>query len=127
MSERVFILAFDHRVSLMRSFFGVEGAPTGADGDRARTAKGVIWRGLQRAIETGPLPSTSAGALVDATYGARVIAEARERFVRVAVPVEASGRRDFAFESPDWRERLGWIPAPERARRAAGVLAGVSR
>jgi sarcosine oxidase subunit beta len=30
----------------------------------------------------------------------------------------------FAHTPPDWRQRLGWIPAPERTRRDAGVLAG---
>jgi sarcosine oxidase subunit beta len=33
----------------------------------------------------------------------------------------------FARTPPDWRQRLGWIPAPERMRRDAGVLAGASR
>lgn len=33
----------------------------------------------------------------------------------------------FADTPPDWRERLGWIPAPERTRANAGLLAGVAR
>jgi myo-inositol catabolism protein IolC len=103
--ERLYVLAFDHRRSLMTSFFGVEGAPSAEDVDRARLAKQVIWEGLLRAIDEG-VPRASAAALVDATYGADVIAAAAARGIRVGVPVEASGRRELAFEHADWRERL---------------------
>jgi myo-inositol catabolism protein IolC len=103
--DRRYVLAFDHRRSLMTSFFGVEGEPSDEDVDRARLAKQVIWEGLLRAIDDG-VPRASAAALVDATYGADVIAAAAARGIRVAVPVEASGRRELAFEHPDWRERL---------------------
>ena len=105
MSDRLYVLAFDHRRSLMTSFFGVEGEPSPDDVDRARLAKQVIWEGLLRAIDDG-IPRTAAAALVDATYGADVIAAAAAHGIRVGVPVEASGRRELAFEHDDWRERL---------------------
>lgn len=89
----------------MTSFFGVEGEPAPEHVERAREAKHVIWEGLLRALDHG-VPRASAGALVDATYGADVIAAAREAGVKVAVPVEASGRTELAFEHADWRERL---------------------
>jgi myo-inositol catabolism protein IolC len=89
----------------MTSFLGVEGPPGEADAQRARTAKGLVWRGLERAIEEG-LPRASAGALIDATYGIDVIRAARDAGVRFAVPVEDSGREVFSFEVEDWRERL---------------------
>ena len=50
-----------------------------------------------------------AGALVDATFGADAIDRLQDAGLRVAVPVEASGRREFAFEHADWRERLDAI------------------
>jgi myo-inositol catabolism protein IolC len=102
----LFVLAFDHRTSLMRSFFGVEDEPTDHDVDRARTAKRVIWEGLLTAIRDGRVSRTHAAALVDATYGIDVIAAARREGVRVAVPVEASGRAELAFEEVEWRDRL---------------------
>ena len=105
MTDRLYVLAFDHRRSLMTSFFGVHGEPTSDDVRAARDAKQVIWEGLLRAIDDG-VPRAAAAALVDATYGADVIAAAAARGIRVAVPVEASGRRELAFEHEDWRDRI---------------------
>jgi myo-inositol catabolism protein IolC len=105
MTDRLYVLAFDHRRSLMTSFFGVDGEPSADDVDRARLSKQVIWEGLLRAIEDG-VPRAAAAALVDVTYGADVIAAAAARGIRVSVPVEASGRRELAFEHDDWRNRI---------------------
>jgi myo-inositol catabolism protein IolC len=101
---RLYVLAFDHRTSLMTSFFGVHGEPTRADVHRAREAKRLIWEGLLLALD-GAMPGEGA-ALVDATYGRDVIHAAKQRGVRVAVPVEASGRTEMVFEHADWRRRL---------------------
>jgi myo-inositol catabolism protein IolC len=102
----LFVLAFDHRTSLMRSFFGVAGEPTPTDVAGARTAKAVIWEGLLSAVSDGRVARSHAAALVDATYGIEVIAAARREGIRVAVPVEASGRAELAFEDVEWRDRL---------------------
>ena len=104
-----FILAFDHRNSLLTTFFGVAGEPTDAEVAAACEVKRVIADGLFDAIERGLVGTDEAGALVDATYGADAIDGLQDAGVRVAVPVEASGRREFAFEHPDWRERLDAI------------------
>jgi myo-inositol catabolism protein IolC len=103
--DPLYILAFDHRNSLMTRFFDVDGDPPPEIVERAREAKRLIWGGMRRALEEGA-PQGSAGVLVDTTYGSDVIREAREAGVAVAVPVEASGRAEVAFEVPDWRERL---------------------
>jgi myo-inositol catabolism protein IolC len=105
----VCILAFDHRNSFMRSFLGVEREPSPADVARVREAKTLIALGLVRAMAEGAVAADEAGALVDATYGSEAIALARETGIRVAVPVEASGRRELAFEFDDWRDRLDAI------------------
>jgi len=101
----LFVLAFDHRASFMRSFLGIESDPSPADVERARTAKDVIAEGLLEAVRTGAVPRGSAAALVDATYGDRAIAMLRDADLPVAVPVERSGRRELAFED-GWGERL---------------------
>ena len=101
-----FILAFDHRNSLLTTFFGVGGEPTDAEVAAACEVKRVIADGMLDAIERGLVATDEAGALADATYGADAIDALQDAGVRVAVPVEASGRREFAFEHPDWRERL---------------------
>ncbi len=100
------ILAFDHRNSLMTSFFGVTGEPSSRDAEAAAEVKRVVAEGLLTAIDRDLVSHDQAGALFDATYGGDAIAALRAASVRVAVPVEASGRREFAFEHPDWRERL---------------------
>ena len=101
---RLYVLAFDHRHSLMTAFFGVQGDPAVEDVDRARQAKRLIWEGLLCALD-GAMPGEAA-ALVDGTYGRDVIGAAKERGIRVAVPVEASGRAELEFEHADWRRRL---------------------
>ncbi|HTG46414.1 MAG TPA: DUF2090 domain-containing protein [Actinomycetota bacterium] len=98
------MLAFDHRTSLLRAFFGVEGDPGPEDVRRAREAKGVIWDGLVRGRGAGFAGEPA--ALVDATYGAEVIAAAHAAGIPVAVPFEESGRAELAFEHEDWRNRL---------------------
>ena len=109
------ILAFDHRTSFLRSFLGVDGEPTDADVGRARAAKTLIAEGLVRAVGDGRVPAGEAGALVDARFGADALGVARAAGVRVAVPVEASGRRELAFEHDDWRARLDAL-APDWAK-----------
>jgi myo-inositol catabolism protein IolC len=89
----------------MTSFLRVGGATGHADVERARTAKWLVWRGLAEAIDDG-VSATSAGALIDATYGNDVIRAVRDAGVRFATPVEESGREVFSFEADDWRERL---------------------
>jgi myo-inositol catabolism protein IolC len=104
-TDRLHVLAFDHRRSLMRSFFGIAGEPSQEDVERGRLAKRLIWRGLLEACDEGA-PRDSAAALVDVTYGAEVIRDARSARVRIAVPVEESGREVFAFEIPRWSDLL---------------------
>jgi myo-inositol catabolism protein IolC len=104
--DRLFVLAFDHRNSLMTSFFGVEGAPGPEDVERARLAKQLTWEGMRRALETDVVPRERAGVLVDTTYGLDVIRAAQAEGVPVAMPIEASGREELAFEDGGWKQRI---------------------
>jgi myo-inositol catabolism protein IolC len=104
-ADHLYILAFDHRRSLMSAFFGVRGEPSPEDLERARTAKRVIWEGLVATLDAGS-DLQAAAALVDATYGLEVIRDAHARGIRVAVPIEESGRDELAWEHADWRERI---------------------
>jgi len=103
--ERLYILAFDHRTSLMTSFFGVDGEPSAEDVERAGVVKQVIWEGLLKALADGT-PREFAAALVDGRYGLDVIRAARAEGVQVAVPVEASGRAELELEFTDWQARM---------------------
>jgi 5-dehydro-2-deoxygluconokinase len=111
----LFILAFDHRTSLMSGFFGIEGEPTAEAVAKATLAKSVIAEGLAKAIADGAASTLEAGALIDATYGGPAIASAKAAGIRVAVPVEASGRRELSFEHEDWQSRIRAI-APTWAK-----------
>jgi myo-inositol catabolism protein IolC len=107
-TDRLHVLAFDHRRSLLTSFFGVAGQPSDEDVQRARLAKRLIWAGFRRARDEGAA-NGSAAVLIDLTYGEHVIREARSEGIRFAIPMEDSGREEFGFESPRWRDLLDEI------------------
>lgn len=109
MNDCLWTLAFDHRNSLRRSFFGITGDVTEADHQRGRDAKAIIFDGVVAAIEQG-IPVGQPAVLVDEEYGAEVIARARELGIPTAVPVEASGHAVVRFEHGD----EGFGPALER-------------
>ena len=99
-TQSLWTLAFDHRNSLRRSFFGITGEPTAADHHHARVAKALIFDGIVQAIEIG-IPSGQPAVLVDEEYGADVIARARSPGIPTGVPVEASGNALLQFEHGD--------------------------
>ena len=102
------MLAFDHRRSLLTSFFGVAGQPSDEDVERARLAKRLIWEGFLRARDEAAA-NGSAAVLIDVTYANQVISEARSEGIRFAIPVEDSGREEFGFEHPRWADLLDEI------------------
>jgi myo-inositol catabolism protein IolC len=97
---KLFILAFDHRGSFQKKWFGLEGDPTPEDVDRITDAKHLIFEGLLYAAEAGADPAVT-GALVDEQFGGSVPKEARDRGFRLAMPVEKSGQNEFDFEYGD--------------------------
>src|SRR2546423_2745920 len=97
---KLFILAFDHRGSFQKKWFGIEGDPTPEETERISDAKHVIFEGLLHAAEEGTEPSVT-GALVDEQFGGSVPGEARERGFKLAMPVEKSGQNEFDFECGD--------------------------
>jgi myo-inositol catabolism protein IolC len=97
---KLFILAFDHRGSFQKKWFGLEGEPTPEDVERITDAKHLIFEGLLHAADEGADPAVS-GALVDEQFGGTVPREARERGFKLAMPVEKSGQNEFDFEYGD--------------------------
>lgn len=94
----LFVLAFDHRGSFKKKMFGITGRePTPEEKAQLVDAKRLIWEGVKEALEDG-VPSAVVGALVDEEMGADVAREAKERGVRLAMPVEKSGQNTFDFE-----------------------------
>jgi len=61
---KLYILAFDHRGSFQKKFFGIEGEPDGEQTAIIADAKHLIFEGILQAISAGADPSV-AGVLVD--------------------------------------------------------------
>src|SRR5918912_737890 len=97
---RLFILAFDHRGSFQKKWFGLEGDPSPEETERITDAKHLIFEGLLKAADHGGEPSET-GALVDEQFGGTVPRDARERGFKLAMPVEKSGQNEFDFEYGD--------------------------
>jgi myo-inositol catabolism protein IolC len=96
----LFILAFDHRGSFQKKFFGVTGEPTAQEAERISDAKHVIFEGFLRALDEGA-DRTSAGLLVDEQFGAAIARSAKADGLILAMPVEKSGQDEFDFEYGD--------------------------
>jgi myo-inositol catabolism protein IolC len=94
---KLFILAFDHRGSFQKTFFGIEGAPGPDDARRIIDAKKVVFEGMMAALEAGA-DRSAAGVLVDEQFGTEVALTAAELGLVLAMPVEKSGQNEFDFE-----------------------------
>jgi myo-inositol catabolism protein IolC len=120
---KLYILAFDHRGSFQKKWFGLEGDPSPEDTERIADAKRVIYEGLEKALEKGAEPSVT-GALVDEQFGepSGIPTAAREHGLKLAMPVEKSGQNEFDFEyGDDFGTQLGrlktlsdWLHANDR-------------
>ncbi len=93
----LYILAFDHRGSFQKGLFGIEGDPTPEQTARIADAKHLIYEGVRLAVDHG-VEGSAAGVLVDEQFGGTVPAQARQRGVKLAMPVERSGQDDFDFQ-----------------------------
>jgi hypothetical protein len=96
----LFILAFDHRGSFVKKFFGIEGTPSPEDALRIADAKAVIYEGFQGALEGG-VDRVAAGILVDEQFGGEIAKRAMLEHLTLAMPVEKSGQDEFDFEYGD--------------------------
>jgi myo-inositol catabolism protein IolC len=96
----LYILAFDHRGSFVKKFFGITGTPSAEETERIADAKTLIFEGARRAL-AGGLAAASAGVLVDEQFGAGVARAARAEGLTLAMPVEKSGQDEFDFDYGD--------------------------
>jgi len=97
---KLFILAFDHRGSFQKKFFGVEGAPSPEDTQRIIDAKALIFEGAQKGLAAG-VDASSVGILVDEQFGTGVANAAKQQGLMLAMPCEKSGQNEFDFEYGD--------------------------
>jgi myo-inositol catabolism protein IolC len=95
--KKLYILAFDHRGSFQKKFFGIEGNPDPEQTAMIADAKHLIFEGLQRAVAAGADASVT-GVLVDEQFGGTVPEEARAQGLKLAMPAERSGQSMFDFQ-----------------------------
>src|SRR3954452_8809023 len=97
---KLYILAFDHRGSFQKKWFGLGDEITQEDTDRITDAKTLIYEGLELALSQGAEASVT-GALVDEQFGGEVPQRAKEHGIKLAMPVEKSGQNEFDFQYGD--------------------------
>jgi 5-dehydro-2-deoxygluconokinase len=98
--DKLYILAFDHRGSFQKKFFGIQGEPDAEQTAIIADAKHLIFEGMLRATASGTDPSVT-GVLVDEQFGSTVPQEAKERGLKLAMPAERSGQEMFDFQYGD--------------------------
>jgi myo-inositol catabolism protein IolC len=98
--QKLYILAFDHRGSFQKKFFGIEGEPDSEQTAMIADAKHLIFEGLQQAVAAGADASVT-GVLVDEQFGGSVPEEARAQGLKLAMPAERSGQNMFDFQYGD--------------------------
>jgi 5-dehydro-2-deoxygluconokinase len=98
--QTLYILAFDHRGSFQKKFFGIEGEPDSEQTAIIADAKHLIFEGMLQAVAAGADAGVS-GVLVDEQFGSTVPQEAREHGLKLAMPAERSGQPMFDFQYGD--------------------------
>jgi myo-inositol catabolism protein IolC len=98
--KKLYILAFDHRGSFQKKFFGIEGEPDPEQTAMIADAKHLIFEGMQLAVADGADPAVT-GVLVDEQFGSSVPEEAHAKGLRLAMPAERSGQSMFDFQYGD--------------------------
>lgn len=95
--QKLYILAFDHRGSFQKKFFGIQGEPDDEQTAIIADAKHLIFEGVLQAVSSGADASLT-GVLVDEQFGSTVPQEAKERGLKLAMPAERSGQNMFDFQ-----------------------------
>jgi myo-inositol catabolism protein IolC len=95
--QKLYILAFDHRGSFQKKFFGIQGEPDDEQTAIIADAKHLIFEGLLQAASSGA-EGAATGVLVDEQFGSTVPAEAHEKGLKLAMPAERSGQNMFDFQ-----------------------------
>ena len=98
--QKLYILAFDHRGSFQKKFFGIDREPDPEQTAMIADAKHLIFEGMLQAVAAGADPSIT-GVLVDEQFGSTIPEEARARGLKLAMPAERSGQPYFDFQYGD--------------------------
>lgn len=100
------VLPFDHRGSLLKKLFGIEGRkPTQEEATEYASLKEMVYEGFLESVKIG-VPKDRAAVLVDEEFGARILQDAKEKGFMTAMPTEKSGQDEFDFEYADYKEHI---------------------
>ncbi|MCH7902642.1 DUF2090 domain-containing protein [archaeon] len=104
--KNLLILPFDHRGSLLKKLYGIEGRSASEEETaNYKDLKKMIYEGFLKSLEMGVKKETSA-ILVDEQFGSEILKEAKNNGVMTATPMEKSGQKEFDFEDNDFREHI---------------------
>jgi len=95
--QKLYILAFDHRGSFQKKFFGIQGEPDAEQTAIIADAKHLIFEGMLQAVGSGAEASVT-GVLVDEQFGSSVPEQAHASGLKLAMPAERSGQNMFDFQ-----------------------------
>jgi myo-inositol catabolism protein IolC len=95
--QKLYILAFDHRGSFQKKFFGIDGEPDPEQTAIIADAKHLIFEGMLRAVAAGADPSVT-GVGGGEAVGGPAPRGARAAGLKLAMPAERSGQPMFDFQ-----------------------------
>src|SRR3989344_4913317 len=100
------ILPFDHRGSMLKKLFGMEGRqPTNEEAAKFRALKQMVYEGFKKSLKMG-VPKQKSAVLVDEQFGAEIMKDAKKNGIMVSMPIEKSGQDEFDFEFADFKGHI---------------------
>jgi myo-inositol catabolism protein IolC len=102
----------DHRDSVQREIYGIDGEPTADEAAQISAGKDAIFDGLRAAIDGG-VDVARTGVLVDERFGAGVATAAKSAGIDLAMPIERSGQKLFLLEYGNFGDGE-WLKHVER-------------
>ncbi|HIH08282.1 MAG TPA: DUF2090 domain-containing protein [Candidatus Diapherotrites archaeon] len=104
--EDLLILPFDHRGSLLKKLFGIEGRqPTEEEKRKYSSLKQMVYEGFLKSLKMG-VPKDKAAILVDEQFGSAILRDAKSKGIKTAMPIERSGQDEFDFDEADFRAHI---------------------
>ncbi len=100
------VLPFDHRGSLLKKLFGIEGRkPNKEEASEYASLKEMVYEGFLESVKMG-VPKGTAAVLVDEEFGAKILLDAKAKGFMTCMPTEKSGQDEFDFEHEDYAAHI---------------------
>jgi len=100
------VLPFDHKTSLLKKLFGIEGRPpTKEEAEQYSSLKEMVYEGFLESLKLG-VPKQTAAVLVDEQFGAKILKDAKSKGIMTCTPIEKSGQDEFNFEEENFKAQI---------------------